>query len=147
MTPTFGAICLDTMAAPHSFSVADHLEKAATVPVFANGHHGTGVLVYAALLNALKVVGKSLDRSRIVINGAGVAGIGVARLLRRMGAHDLVVCDRAGAIYSYREERMNWATSSVCTMPGQIAFTRICSCAWSSAMAFVISVTAPFDAA
>ncbi len=109
MTPTFGAICLDTMAAPHSFSVADHLEKAATVPVFANGHHGTGVLVYAALVNALKVVGKSLERCRIVINGAGVAGIGVARLLRRMGAHDLVVCDRAGAIYSYREERMNWA--------------------------------------
>lgn len=109
MTPTFGAICLDTMAAPHSFSVADHLEKAATVPVFANGHHGTGVLVYAALLNALKIVGKSLERCRIVINGAGVAGIGVGRLLRRMGAHDLVVCDRAGAIYSYREERMNWA--------------------------------------
>ena len=57
----------------------------------------------------LKVVGKSLERCRIVVNGAGVAGIGVARLLRRMGAHDLVVCDRAGAIYSYREERMNWA--------------------------------------
>ena len=109
MTPTFGAICLDTMAAPHSFSVADHLEKAANVPVFTNGHHGAGILVYAALLNALKVVGKSLERCRIAISGAGVAGIGVARLLRRMGAHDLVVCDRAGAIFSYREERMNWA--------------------------------------
>ncbi|MDQ3411168.1 MAG: NADP-dependent malic enzyme, partial [Chloroflexota bacterium] len=95
--------------APHAFTIADHLEKAAEIPVFSNQHHGTAILVLAGLLNAAKVVNKQLDELSVVISGAGVAGIGVARLLHRAGVRDLVVCDRAGAIYRYRPERMNWA--------------------------------------
>ncbi len=113
LTPTFGAICLDHMSAPHSFTVADHVEKGASIPVFSNQHHGTAILVLGALINALKVVGKRMDEIRVVIAGAGVSGVGVARLLHRVGVRDLVVCDTAGAIYTYRPERMNWAKAYV----------------------------------
>ncbi len=109
LTPTFGAICLDSISAPNSFTIADHLEKGASIPVFSNQHHGTAILVLGALINALKVVDKRMDEIRVVISGAGVSGIGVARLLHRVGVRDIVVCDRAGAIYPYRPERMNWA--------------------------------------
>ena len=113
IAPTFGAICLDDISAPRAFTIADHLEKAAEIPVFSNQHHGTAILVLGGLLNALKVVGKRLQDVSVVISGAGVAGIGVARLLHRAGVRKLVVCDRAGAIYKYRPERMNWAKAYV----------------------------------
>ncbi|HLI51444.1 MAG TPA: malic enzyme-like NAD(P)-binding protein, partial [Thermomicrobiaceae bacterium] len=113
LTPTFGAICLDHIRTPHAFTIADHLEKAANIPVFNNPHHGTSILVLGALYNALKVTGRKMEETRVVIAGAGVAGVGVARLLHRVGVRDLVVCDRAGAIYPYRAERMNWAKSYV----------------------------------
>jgi malate dehydrogenase (oxaloacetate-decarboxylating) len=113
ITPTFGAICLDDISAPRAFTIADHLEKAADIPVFSNQHHGTAVLVLGGLINALKVVKKRIEDVSVVICGAGIAGIGVARLLTRAGVKRLVVCDRAGAIYRYRPERMNWAKSYV----------------------------------
>jgi malate dehydrogenase (oxaloacetate-decarboxylating) len=109
LSPTFGAICLDDISAPRAFTVADNLENGADIPVFSNQHHGTAILVLGGLINALKVVGKELEDVKVVISGAGVAGIGVARLLTRAGVRDLVVCDRAGALYKYRPERMNWA--------------------------------------
>lgn len=111
ISPTFGAICIDDISAPNSFTIADHLEKACDIPVFSNQHHGTGVLVLGGLYNALKVVKKDIADVSVVISGAGVAGIGVARLLKRAGVGKIVACDRAGAIHMYRSERMNWAKS------------------------------------
>jgi len=113
LSPTFGAICLDDISSPRAFTIADNLDKAADIPVFSNQHHGTAILVLGALFNALKVVGKKLGDVRVVMSGAGIAGIGVARLLTRAGVRNLVVCDRAGAIYRYRPERMNWAKAYV----------------------------------
>ncbi|MER3436232.1 MAG: NADP-dependent malic enzyme, partial [Chloroflexota bacterium] len=113
ITPTFGAICLDDISTPRAFTIADHLEKAADIPVFSNQHHSTAILVLGALINALKVVKKEIGEVSVVISGAGIAGIGVARLLTRAGVKNLVVCDRAGAIYKYRPERMNWAKAYV----------------------------------
>jgi malate dehydrogenase (oxaloacetate-decarboxylating) len=113
ITPTFGALCIDDISTPRAFTVADHLDKAADIPVFSNQHHGTAILVLGGLINALKVVGKELGNVSVVISGAGVAGIGVARLLVRAGVNNLVVCDRAGAIHKYRPDRMNWAKSYV----------------------------------
>ncbi len=113
ITPTFGAICIDDVSTPRAFTVLDHLEKAIDIPVFSNQHHGTAILVLGGLLNALKVAKKNLDEISVVISGAGIAGIGVARLLTRAGVKRLVVCDRAGAIYRYRPERMNWAKAYV----------------------------------
>ncbi len=109
LSSTFGAICLDDISAPRAFTIADNLEHGADIPVFSNQHHGTAILVLGGLINALKVVGKQLQDVRVVISGAGVAGIGVARLLTRAGARDVIVCDRAGAVYKYRPQRMNWA--------------------------------------
>ncbi|HQZ89791.1 MAG TPA: malic enzyme-like NAD(P)-binding protein [Thermomicrobiales bacterium] len=109
LAPTFGAICIDDISAPRCFTVADHLEKASTIPVFSNQHHGSAVLVLGALLNATKLTNRRLEDSRVVIAGSGVAGVGVARLLHRFGVRDIIVCDRAGAIYTGRAERMNWA--------------------------------------
>lgn len=111
LTPTFGAICLDDISAPRAFTIADHLEKACTIPVFSNQHHSTGVLVLGGLINALKVTGRKIEDTSVVVAGAGVAGTGVARLLHRAGFKRLVVCDRSGAIYSGRAERMTWAKS------------------------------------
>ena len=121
LAPTVGAICLDHIRAPHSFTIADHLEKGAPIPVFSNQHHGTAILVLGALKNALDVVGKRLESVRVVIAGAGLSGIGVARLLYRVGVRDLVVCDRAGAIYQGRPYRMNWAKAYLAkeTNPGR----------------------------
>jgi malate dehydrogenase (oxaloacetate-decarboxylating) len=113
IAPTFGAICLDDISSPRSFTIADNLDKAANIPIFSNQHHGTAILVLGALYNALKVVNKNLEDVNVVLSGAGIAGIGVARLLTRAGVRNLVVCDRAGAIYRYRTERMNWAKSYV----------------------------------
>ncbi|MBA3337516.1 MAG: NADP-dependent malic enzyme [Chloroflexia bacterium] len=113
ISPTFGAICIDDISAPRAFTIADHLEKGGDIPVFSNQHHATAILVLGALLNALKVVSKRLEEVSVVISGAGVAGIGAARLLTRAGVTRLVVCDRAGAIYRYRPERMNWAKAYV----------------------------------
>ncbi|MDQ3043797.1 MAG: NADP-dependent malic enzyme, partial [Chloroflexota bacterium] len=113
ISPTFGAICIDDISAPRAFTIADHLEKGGDIPVFSNQHHATAILVLGALLNALKVVSKTIEEVSVVISGAGVAGIGVARLLTRAGVTRLVVCDRAGAVYSYRPERMNWAKAYV----------------------------------
>jgi malate dehydrogenase (oxaloacetate-decarboxylating) len=109
LSSTFGAICLDDISAPRAFTIADNLENGADIPVFSNQHHGTAILALGGLINALKVVGKELADVKVVISGAGVAGIGVARLLTRAGVRDLVVCDRAGALHKYRPERMNWA--------------------------------------
>ena len=109
LSSTFGAICLDDISAPRAFTIADNLENGADIPVFSNQHHGTAILVLGGLLNALKVVGKEIENVKVVISGAGVAGIGVARLLTRAGVRDVVVCDRAGALYRYRPSRMNWA--------------------------------------
>jgi malate dehydrogenase (oxaloacetate-decarboxylating) len=113
LTPTFGAIALDNMTAPASFTLADHLEKAANVPVFSNQHHAAAVVVLAALYNALKVVGKRIEDATIVVNGAGVTGIGTARLLVRARAKEVIVCDRAGALVPYRATDMHWAKASV----------------------------------
>ncbi|MGI8477205.1 MAG: NAD(P)-dependent malic enzyme, partial [Thermomicrobiales bacterium] len=113
ISPTFGAICLDDISAPHAFTVADQLEKGSDIPVFSNQHHGTAILVLGGLLNALKVVGKRIDEISVVMSGAGVAGIGAARLLTRAGVKRLVVVDRAGAIHPYRAECMNWAKAYV----------------------------------
>jgi malate dehydrogenase (oxaloacetate-decarboxylating) len=111
LTPTFGAICLDDISAPRAFTIADHLESACTIPVFSNQHHSTAVLVLGALINALKVTDRQMADTRVVIAGAGVAGIGVARVLHRAGFNNLVVCDRRGAIYAGRPIGMNWAKS------------------------------------
>ena len=89
LAPTFGAFCLEDIVSPRCFSLEDHLQRAVNLPIFHNHAHGAGVMVLAGLLNALPLVGKRLEDARIVISGAGPAGVGVARLLLAAGARNL----------------------------------------------------------
>jgi malate dehydrogenase (oxaloacetate-decarboxylating) len=113
LAPTFGAFCLEDIVSPRCFSLEDHLQRAVNVPVFHNHAHGAAVMVLAGLRNALPLVGKRLEDARIVINGAGSAGLGVARLLVAAGARRLIVCDRAGALHKYRASHMDWVKSEI----------------------------------
>lgn len=107
LEPTFGGINLEDIAAPACFVIEERLRQEMTIPVFHDDQHGTAIVVVAGLTNALKVVGKRLADCRIVINGAGVAGVAIAKLLLSMGVGDLVICDTKGAIYEGRPHGMN----------------------------------------
>ncbi len=113
LATTFGGIVLEDIAAPKCFTLERNLKKATRIPVFHNDQHGGAIAVYAALINALKVVGKRLGKVRIVISGAGAAGIATARLLLSAGAKEIVLCDRYGSIYRYRTQPTNWAKSEI----------------------------------
>src|SRR5205085_384784 len=84
LVPTFGAICLEDIASPRCFPIEERLERATEIPVFHTDQHAAAIIVLAALMNAGKLVDKPLAAMRIVINGAGAAGIGTARLLLKV---------------------------------------------------------------
>lgn len=98
ISKSFGGINLEDICAPRCFEVEARLKKLCDIPVFHDDQHGTAIVLAAALQNALKIVKKSLCAAKIVINGAGSAGIAIAKFLIALGATDLVICDRAGII-------------------------------------------------
>jgi malate dehydrogenase (oxaloacetate-decarboxylating) len=118
LAPSFGGICLEGIAAPKCFTVESHIRKAVREAVLHHEFHAAGIIVLAALFNALKVVGKSRDEVRIVINGAGASGIGVAKGLIVAGMNNIVLCDRHGALRVYRQVGMNWAKSEIARLVG-----------------------------
>ena len=103
IAPAYGGINLEDIAAPKCFEIEPALESALDIPVFHDDQHGTAIVVAAALKNALKVAGKSLEDARIVLNGPGAAGTAITNMLLALGARDITVCDRRGAIYAGRE--------------------------------------------
>ena len=113
LAPSFGGLCLEGIAAPKCFTIESHIRKAVRVAVLHHEFHAAGIIVLAALTNALKVVGKKLTEVRIVINGAGASGIGVAKGLLVAGVDNIVICDRHGALRVYRQVGMNWAKSEI----------------------------------
>jgi malate dehydrogenase (oxaloacetate-decarboxylating) len=102
LAPTFGGVNLEDISAPRCFEIEKRLKAELDIPVFHDDQHGTAIVVVAAMLNALKVVGKSIDLVRIVMNGAGASGIAVARLLRKAGAATILMCDSQGCINENR---------------------------------------------
>ncbi len=98
ISKSFGGINLEDICAPRCFEVEARLKKLCDIPVFHDDQHGTAIVLAAALHNALKIVKKSVSKAKIVINGAGSAGIAIAKFLIALGAEDLVICDRAGII-------------------------------------------------
>jgi len=107
IAPTFGAILLEDIAAPACFEVEDTLKERLDVPAFHDDQHGTAVVVLAALMSAVKMSGKEPAELRVAMNGAGAAGTAVAQIMLNYGVKDVVLCDRAGAIYTGRSEHMN----------------------------------------
>ncbi|MBL4806092.1 MAG: NADP-dependent malic enzyme [Rhodobacteraceae bacterium] len=109
MEPTFGGINLEDIKAPECFIIEQRLKEEMDIPVFHDDQHGTAVICAAGLINALHISGKKIEDCRIVVNGAGAAGIACIELLKSMGAkHDnCIVCDTKGVIYQGRTEGMN----------------------------------------
>lgn len=98
ISSSFGGINLEDIAAPRCFEVERRLKELCDIPVFHDDQHGTAIVVAAALLNALRVVNKSISEIRIVINGAGSAGTAICNLLLRLGAVNVIMCDKFGII-------------------------------------------------
>lgn len=103
LTGSFGGINLEDISAPRCFEIEQKLKERCDIPIFHDDQHGTAVVTMAAMLNALKVVGKKLDEVTVVTSGAGAAGIAIIKLLIRMGLKEVIMCDRQGAIYEGRD--------------------------------------------
>ena len=99
ISKSFGGINLEDISAPRCFEIEAELKKRCDIPVFHDDQHGTAIVVSAALLNAIKVVGKEMGTLEIVINGAGAAGISIAKMLIQLGFGNVILCDIKGAIY------------------------------------------------
>ncbi|WP_436376128.1 NAD(P)-dependent malic enzyme [Cytobacillus sp. BC1816] len=119
LQPSFGGINLEDIAAPNCFYIEERLKQEMNIPVFHDDQHGTAIVTAAGLKNALKLVDKQMDKIKIVINGAGAAGIAIIKLLLNMGVKDIIMCDTKGAIYEGRQERMNPVKESVAKITNQ----------------------------
>ncbi|MDK2980527.1 MAG: hypothetical protein PWQ55_874 [Chloroflexota bacterium] len=104
---SFGGVNLEDIASPRCFEIERKLKEKCDIPIFHDDQHGTAVVTLAGLTNALKLVGKRKQDVRVVVNGAGAAGISVTKLLLSDGIRDITLCDRTGAIYAGREKGMN----------------------------------------
>ncbi|SEI43577.1 malate dehydrogenase (oxaloacetate-decarboxylating) [Lachnospiraceae bacterium A10] len=98
IAPTFGGINLEDISAPRCFEIEERLKKELDIPVFHDDQHGTAIVVLAGIINALRVVHKEKETCRVVVNGAGSAGIAITKLLLRYGFKDVTMCDRLGII-------------------------------------------------
>jgi malate dehydrogenase (oxaloacetate-decarboxylating) len=111
--PTFGGINLEDISSPRCFLIEEKLKKTLDMPVFHDDQHGTAVVVFAALINALKLTKRKLSEIKAVINGAGAAGIAIAKFLLNAGVKDILVCDRNGIIYKGRKKNMNFIKEKI----------------------------------
>lgn len=107
LEPSFGGINLEDIAAPRCFEVEKRLQEKMNIPVFHDDQHGTAIVVLAGIINALKVVGKQKEDCKVVVNGAGSAGIAIAKMLLSYGFKDLTLCDRQGILCS-GDPSLNW---------------------------------------
>ncbi|MBA4535583.1 NAD-dependent malic enzyme [Bacillus aquiflavi] len=103
----FGGINLEDIKAPHCFRIEEQLKKELNIPVFHDDQHGTAIVTVAGLINALKLTGKSFSTIKVVVNGAGAAGIAITKLLQHFHVRDIIMCDSKGAIYQDRPYGMN----------------------------------------
>lgn len=119
LAPGFGGINLEDISAPRCFEIETRLKEILDIPVFHDDQHGTAIVVLAGIINALKIVGKEKEACKIVVNGAGAAGIAITKLLLNYGFKNILLCDRTGIIYRGREG-LNWAKEEIAntTNPG-----------------------------
>jgi malate dehydrogenase (oxaloacetate-decarboxylating) len=115
MAPVYGGINLEDIAAPRCFEIENRLREELDIPVFHDDQHGTAIVTLAALVNALRVVGKKLDEVRIVVSGVGAAGSAIIQLLKAQGARYIIAAGRSGAIHSgekYDDEHRAWIAAN-----------------------------------
>ncbi|TGE17459.1 NAD(P)-dependent malic enzyme [Staphylococcus petrasii] len=107
ISPNYGGVNLEDISAPRCFEIEERLKKEANIPVFHDDQHGTAIVTMAGLINALRIVDKDLSDIKVVLNGAGAAGIAIVKLLDAYGVRNMVMCDSKGAIYEGRSYGMN----------------------------------------
>ena len=110
--PSFGGINLEDIAAPKCFDIVSRLEKELSIPIFHDDQDGTAIVVLAALINSCRVAKKDIKKLKIIINGAGAAGIAVARLLINQGIKNIILLDSRGTVHKKRED-LNWAKKEI----------------------------------
>lgn len=115
IAPTFGAINLEDISAPRCFEIEERLKKELDIPVFHDDQHGTAIVTLAGIINSLKLTGKTKN-AKTVISGAGAAGIAIAKMLLAYGFTDITMVDRAGAIFTGRQENMNSSKEEIATL-------------------------------
>ncbi|MBO1052693.1 MAG: NAD-dependent malic enzyme [Dolichospermum sp. DET73] len=124
IAPVFGGVNLEDIAAPRCFEIEKRLRAELNIPIFHDDQHGTAIVTLAALFNSLKLIQKSIADIRIVINGAGAAGIAIARLLRKAGAETILMCDSKGIISTNRPdltaEKLEFAVKAQGTLAGAV---------------------------
>ncbi len=108
LAPNYGGINLEDISAPRCFEIETRLKETLDIPVFHDDQHGTAIVVLAGIINSLKIVGKDKADCKVVINGAGSAGIAIAKLLMRYGFKNVLLCDSVGIVAKSRE-KLNWA--------------------------------------
>ena len=108
ISTAFGGINLEDISAPRCFEIEDRLKEELDIPVFHDDQHGTAVVVLAALLNAVKLVGKRMEDLKVVVNGTGAAGVACTKIIMAAGVRNVVGCDQTGVLYRGRRESMNW---------------------------------------
>lgn len=107
LAPGFGGINLEDISAPRCFEIEERLKQTLDIPVFHDDQHGTAIVVLAGIINALKVTGKKKENCRVVVNGAGSAGVAITKLLLTYGFPNIIMCDKVG-IVSRDTEGLNW---------------------------------------
>ncbi|MCP3738563.1 NAD(P)-dependent malic enzyme [Rossellomorea sp. BNER] len=107
LEPTFGGINLEDIASPQCFDIEERLRQTCEIPIFHDDQHGTAIVTAAGLINALKLANKQKENIRVVINGAGAAGVAVTKLLLQLGVKEVILCDTKGMIYNGRPVGMN----------------------------------------
>lgn len=111
IAPTYGGINLEDIKAPECFYIEEQLKAKLNIPVFHDDQHGTAIVVLAGLINALKITNRDITTSKIVVSGAGAAGIAITKLLALYGATDIIMIDSKGAIYEGRDGLNNYKES------------------------------------
>ncbi|MDO9377843.1 MAG: NADP-dependent malic enzyme [Nocardioidaceae bacterium] len=104
MAPSFGGVNLEDISAPRCFEIERRLQERLDIPIFHDDQHGTAVVVLAALINAVRLTGRRMEDTKVVVSGAGAAGVAVTRILLQAGVRHVAVCDSKGVIHSGRED-------------------------------------------
>ena len=112
LAPTFGGINLEDISAPRCFEIEKRLKETLDIPVFHDDQHGTAIVVLAGIINSLKIIGKAKENCRIVVNGAGSAGIAISKLLLRYGFKHIIICDSKGIVA--KDNANNWIKKEMC---------------------------------
>ena len=115
LAPSFGGINLEDISAPRCFEIEEALKKELNIPVFHDDQHGTAIVVLAGVINALRLTGKKKEDCRVVVNGAGAAGIAITKLLMDYGFVDIILCDSTGVVYEGRE-KLNWIKKEIASV-------------------------------